>query len=87
MNVHMAMFDTMRLAQRHAARMPAEGPLSSKHIAVMWDRMCFDKFSYGKLCRYLGWAQCALVASGVATLEDVKEINKKYKGQDTALYG
>jgi len=38
-----------------------------------------DKFSEAKLGRWLGWAQAALVASGVGvTLEDVKAINMKY---------
>jgi hypothetical protein len=35
-------------------------------------------FSDAKLGRWLGWAQCAVVASGVATLTDMKEINQAH---------
>jgi hypothetical protein len=35
-------------------------------------------FSEGKMGRWLGWAQAAVVAMGVATLEDMKDINRKH---------
>jgi hypothetical protein len=34
-------------------------------------------FSDGKLGRWLGWAQAAVVAMGAGTLEDMKTINKR----------
>lgn len=40
-------------------------------------------FSEAKAGRWLGWAQAAVVAMGVATLEDVKEINKRHAGGET----
>ncbi len=35
-------------------------------------------FSEGKLGRWLGWAQASVVAMGLASLEDMKEINKRW---------
>jgi hypothetical protein len=35
-------------------------------------------FSDGKTGRWLGWAQAAVVAMGLASLEDMKTINKKW---------
>lgn len=34
-------------------------------------------FSEGKMGRWLGWAQAAVVAQGIASLDDMKEINKR----------
>jgi hypothetical protein len=35
-------------------------------------------FSDGKMGRWLGWAQAAVVAMGCGTLEDMKSINRKW---------
>lgn len=44
------------------------------HLKDMWFRL--DKnFSDAKVGRWLGWAQCAVVASGVASLDEMKSIN------------
>lgn len=77
MNVLAAMEETVRLA--HKSKMPSSGPLGYAHIAGMLTTMQESKFSYGKLCRWLGWAQCAVVASGSASLEDMKFINMRHK--------
>jgi hypothetical protein len=54
--------------------------LSYKHIVGMYSRIT-SEFSEGKLGRWLGWAQAALVASGCGvTLDHMKELNKKYAG-------
>lgn len=45
------------------------------HLFDMWETIQKSDFSESKLGRWLGWAQCAVVVSGVATLEDMKEIN------------
>jgi hypothetical protein len=36
-------------------------------------------FSESKIGRWLGWAQCAVVAGGYATLQEMKEINRKHR--------
>lgn len=51
------------------------GPLDMKHLRDMRGRITED-MSRGKLGRWLGWAQAAVVASGCATLDDMKEINR-----------
>ena len=38
-------------------------------------------FSEAKLGRWLGWAQAAVVAMGLATLDDMKNINRKWAGK------
>lgn len=38
-------------------------------------------FSEGKLGRWLGWAQAAVVAINLATLDDMKAINIKWSGK------
>jgi hypothetical protein len=73
MNVLKAMQDTTRIAFERC--MKGEGSLSYEHIAGMQITMQESEMSYGKMCRWLGWAQCAVVASGVATLDDMKAIN------------
>lgn len=46
------------------------------HLRSMAERMN-GTFSYGKLCRWLGYAQGVLVARGILTLEECKQINKE----------
>ena len=41
-----------------------------------------ERFSEAKLGRWLGWAQCAVVAGGYGTLDDMKQINRKNNGGD-----
>lgn len=53
------------------------GPLSLTHLISMNERITPD-FSEAKLGRWLGWAQCAVVAAGCATLEEMKELNKRH---------
>lgn len=77
MHVLPAMEATMKLADPR--RMPVEGALSHAHLADMLARARAKDMSYGKLCRWLGWMQCAVAASGCATLEDMKQINMTNK--------
>ena len=74
-----AMRDTIECADE--ASMPKSGPLSYRHIATMLDQVELGGLSYGKQCRWLGWMQCAVVAGGCATLEDMKNINLAHKRQ------
>lgn len=77
MNVLAAMEDTVRLGFA-GGKMPDAGDLSYPHIAGMLIRMKETEMSYGKLCRWLGWAQAAVVASGGATLDDMKRVNMRH---------
>lgn len=48
-----------------------------EHLKDMWSRL--DKnFSDAKVGRWLGWAQACVVIDGLATLEEMKQINLKY---------
>jgi hypothetical protein len=40
-----------------------------------------EAFSEGKMGRWLGWAQAAVVSMGCASLDDMKQINKKWADQ------
>ena len=47
--------------------------------------MASENFSDAKLGRWLGWAQCAVVAANVGvSLEDMKELNAKWSTNETA---
>jgi len=74
MNAIKAMERTVKLA--FDRKMEGKGSLNYAHIAGMLIHMQTEEFSYGKQCRWLGWAQAAVVASGCATLDDMKEINR-----------
>lgn len=51
--------------------------LSHSHLVEMLAAMEAGGFSYGKSCRWLGWAQAAVVANGAADLDTMKMINKR----------
>jgi hypothetical protein len=40
--------------------------------------------SCGKANRWLGWMQCALAVHGLATLEEMKDINRKHAKEEWA---
>lgn len=42
------------------------------------DQRLEDTFSEAKIGRWLGWLQAAVVANGIATMEEMKEINRKH---------
>lgn len=50
------------------------------HLCDMLDRAATGKFTEAKLNRWLGYAQGVLVAHGIATLEEMKEINRRNGG-------
>lgn len=89
MNQLAAMQETLTLAQESG--MPdidgfAEG-CDYWHLQDMMDRaaaamaMPGAEFSEAKLGRWLGWMQCAVVAAEIGpTLEDMKQINKRWAG-------
>ena len=58
-------------------RFPQTGPLSFTHIMNMLVEIRIGQISGEKAHRWLGWAQCAIVSAGIATLDDMKNINHK----------
>lgn len=52
------------------------------HLVSMRERIT-DDFSEAKLGRWLGWAQCAVVFSGVATLDEMKHLNFSFSDSHT----
>lgn len=80
MNQTEAFRETVAMAV--AAGMPElpGSELGLAHLRSMQERI-LPEFSSSKLGRWLGWAQCALVAANVGvTLEDVKRLNLKWSG-------
>lgn len=73
---------TLELAALHGMDMIAfdELELSFQHLQDMYTRILHGKadFDGEKLGRYLGWAQCAVVAAGIGvTLQDMIDLNKR----------
>ena len=79
MNQREAFRETVELAQMIGMPEAPGTPLGLAHLRDMERRIDAGDFSPSKLGRWLGWAQCALVAANVGvTLEDVKQINLRY---------
>ncbi|UBV20331.1 MULTISPECIES: hypothetical protein [Mycolicibacterium] len=83
MNQLQALRDTIDLAEAHGMPELPDSPIGLQHLRDMLGEV--DKansatpFSASKLGRWLGWAQCALVAADVGvTLDDMKALNMKY---------
>lgn len=74
MNQRQAFKDTLDLAEGRDMPLLEGTSYGLEHLRDMWFRL--DKnFSDAKVGRWLGWAQCAVVMNGIATLEDMKQIN------------
>lgn len=55
--------------------------LSLEHCRAMLASMkSQEPMSEGKVNRWLGWMQASCVAAGCATLEDMKQINRRCAG-------
>lgn len=69
---------SLRLAVRE--RMDAEGAFSYDHLMDMKRRIdaAVPAMSYGKLCRWLAWMQAALYHSGLASLDDLKNLSRGF---------
>lgn len=75
-DVHIAMERTILLAELQGMwrKRPRTLGLSYEHLLQM--RFEMDSMTdREKLNRWLGWAQCAVVAAGCASLEDMKKLN------------
>lgn len=54
---------------------PVDGPCGKAHVVDMLHAIDGGTIAGEKAQRWLGWAQCAVVASGNGTLDDMKAIN------------
>lgn len=81
MNQLAALRDTIVLAEERG--MPEYcGDLGLSHLRSMYTRAEAGDFSEAKLGRWLGWAQCAVVAACIGvTLDDMKAINLLHSGE------
>ncbi len=52
--------------------------VTEEHLRDMRERIMDPNFSLGKANRWLGWVQGVLCGLELATLEEVKEINRRY---------
>lgn len=81
MNMIAAFEDTLELAGPRLRRATPPPPgCDWEHLQSMLDRITANPadFSPAKLGRWLGYAQGVLVALDVATLDEMKEINKRH---------
>ncbi|WP_078293583.1 hypothetical protein [Mycobacterium sp. D16R24] len=71
-----AFADTVFLASQHGMPLSPDSDLGLHHLMQM--RIRAQNMAGSKLGRWLGWAQCAVVAAGVGlTLDDMKAINQR----------
>jgi hypothetical protein len=82
MNQRGAFKATVQMAQERGMSDNSQFPsLSLSHIKSMEERI-EPGFSEAKVGRWLGWAQCAVVAAGLATLDEMKTINLRYSVEE-----
>jgi hypothetical protein len=77
MDMTQAFRDTLALAEgRGMADLMANDPsLQFGHLQNMLETIEAEGIEGEKLGRWLGWAQAAVVAAGLATLDEMKDIN------------
>lgn len=68
----------MQLAARAA---DAPGSTGQKHLIMMLETVLQAAMSPTKACRWIGWVQGVLVSQGVATLEQMKDLNKEVESK------
>lgn len=82
MNQRAAFTETLALATERGMPEMYGNTLGLAHMRSMQERIDVPAlFSEAKLGRWLGWAQCAVVAAGCATLDDMKRLNMKWSDQ------
>lgn len=77
MNTLGAFKEIVKITKANARKLPTAGPCSAFHIEAM-GKCINDAFSEGKRNRWLGYVQGVLVARGIMTLDEIKELNRKY---------
>lgn len=75
MNQSRAFAKTVALAEDRGMPEDPESSLGLAHLRDMLARVESTQMSPSKLGRWLGWAQAAVVAAGVADLEEMKLLN------------
>ena len=79
MNQADAFRETVRIAEQQGMPEMPGSDLGLHHLRSMLATVNASKFSDAKLGRWLGWAQCALVAADVGvTLADMKALNSRH---------
>lgn len=79
MNQADAFRETVKIAEQHSMPEMPGSELGLHHLRTMLTTVNTSKFSDAKLGRWLGWAQCALVAADVGiTLADMKALNARH---------
>lgn len=85
MNQREAFRETLELARSHNMDNCSSGifELDYPHLASMYQRILeadytTEPFSETKIGRWLGWAQAAVVSNGCGSLEEMKQINKRW---------
>lgn len=87
MDMLAAMEETIAIAKgrRYDKQTNIENDISQEHFESMLSRMragmAEGYFSEAKQGRWLGYIQGVLVARGFLSLEEAKEINKKFAGK------
>ncbi len=82
MNQVEALRETVRMAELHGMPTTAGSGLGLDHLRAMLATAHGSEFSEAKLGRWLGWAQCAVVAADIGlTLEDMKALNVRHGGR------
>lgn len=82
MNQRQAFNETINLAIARGMSLSPGSDLGLDHLIDMGARLGDNPgYSDAKVGRWLGWAQCAVVAAGCATLEEMKQINLKWSHQ------
>lgn len=85
MNETVALYERRR-AERWSDENPAAtdqepgDPCGAVHLREMRMQMAVGGMSPAKMGRWLGWAQCSVLARGYATLDEMKEINRRHAG-------
>lgn len=84
MNQREAFTETIDLAIVRKMPLNPGSDLGLDHLIDMAGRLDdHPEYSEAKVGRWLGWAQCALVAANVGvTLDDVKAINMRHATED-----
>lgn len=71
--------ETIETAERYGMPEMLGSDLGLHHLRSMLDAISMSTFSEAKLGRWLGWAQCAVVAANVGlTLDDMKALNLRH---------
>lgn len=75
-----ATIDLMDERLEGVGRFAVASELSPRHLHDMYNRLVNEMpdASEAKIGRWLGWAQASVVSMGLATLEDMKQINKSF---------